>query len=176
MATSGISLYEISVPAFLRVLHNLENILKKGEEWAKAQGKSEKDLLEARIHPNMYALIYQIQRVSDSSKGAIGRISGVEAPKMEDNETTFAELYERIDKTVKYLESVDRSKIDGQEGKEVILMPGGNEYKFTALGFLTTFALPNMYFHTCAAYMILRGLGVEVGKMDYLGEAVRSRQ
>lgn len=167
----SLSMYECSIPVFLRYLNNLSAILEKGAKYASEREIDETILVNARLYPNMFPLSKQVQIACDVAKGAAARLSGVESPKHEDNETTFAELQARITKTKSFLESVDEANINGTEDKEITLQAGPNEFKFTGRIFLTTFSLPNVFFHVSTAYNILRHNGVEIGKMDYLGGA-----
>ena len=117
----------------------------------------------------MAVLTRQVQMASDSAKGAVARLGGVAVPSMPDTETTFAELYDRIAKTIAFIDSVDTAAIDGAADREVILKMSSGEIPFTGQSFLLTFAVPNFMFHTTMAYAILRHNGVDVGKMDFLG-------
>ena len=163
------SLYNASIPVFIRGLTNLTAILKKGEAHADEKSIAHSTLLNTRLHEDMAVLTYQIQRASDTAKGAGARITSTEIPAMEDNETTFADLYARIDKTVEYLKGLDAGTFEGKEGAEVVLKTPNKEFKFTAESYLLNFAVPNFYFHVTAAYAILRHAGVPVGKFDFLG-------
>ena len=158
------SIYDASVPVFVTMLGNMRNWLDKA-----AAEKPEAELIEARLAPDMHPLPRQYQFVADSSKFAVARLVGIEAPPMEDTETTFAELRERCDKTIAFIESVDRSAFSGAETREVtIKFPNGMGYRFSGADYLRNFALPNFYFHATTAYAILRANGVSLGKPDYL--------
>jgi uncharacterized protein len=150
-----VSLYEISIPVFIRSLTNLSAILKKGETYATEKGIPHAKLLEARLVDDMAALPYQIQRVSDTSKGAAVRVAGIENVAMADNETTFEQLQARIQKTIEVLKSVEPTSMDGKEESPVVLKTGSGEMKFTAKSYLLNFALPNFFFHVSTAYGIL---------------------
>jgi hypothetical protein len=163
------SLYEISVPVLLRGLANLASILRKGEAYAKEQGVDPQKLLQATLAPDMFNLIRQVQSVSDAAKAAGARLSGIEVPSFADTEATFAELHERIAKTVRFLEGVVRADVDGQEDREVVVKLRSGDLRFQAMQYLQTFTLPNFYFHIATAYDVLRHQGVPLGKMDYLG-------
>jgi hypothetical protein len=117
----------------------------------------------------MLPLSGQIQRASDSAKGAMGRFSGQTPPAMPDTETTIAELRMRIAKTIDYVKSVPAEAIDGSEERDIVLKTPNGEIPFKGLGFLTGFALPNFLFHITTAYAILRHNGVPIGKLDFLG-------
>lgn len=164
-----ISMYRVSVPVFLRMLDNLTAFLKKGEAFAKESDINEEEFLGGSLAPDMFNLTRQIQIVSDVSKGCVSRLAGQEIPSYEDNEKTFAELYARIDKTREHLNSFTPDQIDNTEEKTITLKLPDREISFPGLFFLTSFALPNFYFHVTTAYNILRHSGVEIGKMDFLG-------
>jgi len=160
----SISLYDASIPACVAILTNLKNMLDKA-----AAEKAEAELIEARLCPDMYALARQVQFVSDTAKGIAARLAGIESPSMPDTEASFAELKERCDKTIAFLQSVDAAAIEAGAGREIeIKFPNGGGMRFDAITFLTGFALPNLYFHASMAYAILRKEGVSVGKMDFL--------
>jgi hypothetical protein len=150
-----VSLYEISIPVFIHSLTSLSAILKKGEAYADEKGIAHSKLLDARLVDDMAALPYQIQRCSDTSKGAAVRIAGIDNVAMPDNETTFEQLQARIHKTIEVLKSVDPKSMDDKDESPVILKLGGGEIKFTAKSYLLTFAIPNFYFHVSTAYGIL---------------------
>lgn len=165
----SISLYQASVPVFKKMLVNLKAILAKAEAHATAKKIEPSALLTARLYPDMFALPRQVQIASDSAKGACARLAGQEPPKFEDNETTFAELGERLDKTIAFLDTLQAAQIDGQEDRDIVLTPGGRTMQFKGLPFLLNWALPNFYFHVMTAYAILRHNGVEIGKKDFMG-------
>jgi len=167
----SLTMYECSIPVFLRYLNNLSALLKKGTSYASEKEIEYSILVNARLYPNMLPLSRQVQIACDVTKGAAARLSGVEPPKHEDKETTFEELQDRIAKTKTFLESIDEADINGTEDKEILLQAGPKEIKFTGRIFLTTFALPNLLFHVSTAFNILRHNGVDIGKMDYLGGA-----
>lgn len=164
-----ISMYSASVPVFKNMLGNLSHLLDKAQAHAEARKFDPAVLVEDRLAPDMLPLRKQVQIACDAGKNGVARLSGVEAPKFEDTETTFAQLKERIRKTLDYLDSVPRSQLDGCEDKD-ITFPVGREATRTmkAEAYLLNWALPNLFFHTTTAYAILRHNGVELGKSDYL--------
>jgi len=117
----------------------------------------------------MFPLSRQVQIACDSAKGAVARLSGVEAPKHEDSEQTFEELQARIRKTLDFIASVKPAQIDGSEEKEIVLKLRGKDVSFKGAQYLQGFAFGNFYFHVTTAYNILRHNGVELGKSDFLG-------
>ena len=164
-----ISMYEASVPCFVRTLQNLSNILDRAQAFADSKKIDVTVLTGARLYPDMLPMARQIMIASDTIKGAVGRLGGVEIPKYEDTEQTIAELKARVAKTIAFAQSVGAAQIDGSEDKEIVLKLGGKEVTFTGLQYLLAFVLPNFYFHVTTAYAILRHNGVEIGKSDFLG-------
>jgi len=164
-----ISMYTASTPRLANTLKNLSAILTKAEAHAEARKIDPAVLIGARLYPDMFPLSRQIQIACDSAKGAIARLAGLDGPKHEDTEKTFAELQQRIALVVAFIESVPPEQIDGSEDRKITLNLRGQETVFTGLQFLTGFVLPNFYFHTVTAYDILRHNGVEIGKRDFLG-------
>lgn len=164
-----LSLYDVSVPLFLRALRNLDAILDQGAAWAAEQGRPESVLTEARLIEDMQPLTAQVQRASDAAKFVCARIGGIEVPAMADDEQTIAELKARIAKTIAVLDGVPRDAFDGKEDVPVELKTRRATMLFTARSYLLDFALPNFFFHVTTAYALLRQAGVPIGKMDYIG-------
>ena len=159
------SLHASSVPAFIAMLTNIKHWLDKA-----AKEGNEAELIAAKLADDMLPLSRQIQMASDSAKGAGARMTGTEAPAMLDEESTFAELKARCDKTIAYLESLDVDAFDAGASREVVItFPNGAGVKFDGHTFLTGFAIPNFYFHATTTYAILRAGGVAVGKQNFLG-------
>lgn len=165
----SLSMYEASIPVFVKFLSNLSTILEKGATHAEAKKIEPSVLINARLAPDMYPLSRQIQIATDVVKGCAARLAGIEVPSYEDTEATFPELQGRIAKTVSFLQSVSPSQIDGSEERSVTLKLRGQDVTFLGQDYLLNFAIPNFYFHTTVAYAILRHNGVELGKMDFLG-------
>jgi uncharacterized protein len=166
----AISMYQASVPVIIRTLNNLIGILEKGAMHAETKKIDPSVLVNSRLFPDMFPLSKQVQIASDIAKRGASELAGVEAPKFEDNETTFPQLIERLQKTVSYLNTLKPEQIDGSEEKTITLQMGGNSLSFQGMPFLLYFVLPNVYFHVTTAYNILRHCGVEVGKQDFLGK------
>ncbi len=164
-----ISMYQASVPVFIRVLNNLTAILDKGATHAEAKKIDPSVLVNARLYPDMLPLARQVQIASDGAKGAAARLAGLEPPKYEDTETTFSDLKGRIQKTTAYLNTFKPEQIEGSEERAVILQIRGQPVTFQGLPYLLNHAVPNFYFHVTTAYDILRHSGVEIGKADFLG-------
>lgn len=165
----SLTMYQASVPVFLRMLRNLDGLLDKAATHCQAR-KIDPDVLTAtRLFPDMFAMSRQVQLATDFAKGAGARLSGGEVPKYEDVEKTIPELKARIAKTVAFLEQLDASRFTGAEDREIVLTTGGQPRTFKGDAYLLNFVLPNFYFHVTTAYNILRHCGVEVGKRDFNG-------
>ena len=166
-----ISMYQASVPVFQKSLLALKEVLAKGAAHADAKKIEGNVFLTSRLYPDMFPLTRQVQIAADFGKGPVARLAGVEVPKYEDNETTFAELAARIDKTLAFIGTFKPGQIDGQENRDIELTIAGKPLLLKGQPYLLHFALPNLYFHMAMAYAILRHNGVDVGKKDFIGGA-----
>lgn len=165
----SITMYQASVPVFIRMLGNISKILDKAAAHAEAKKIDPAIFVNGRLAPDMFALCRQVQIATDMVKGGAARLAGIEVPCYEDKETTFAELQARIAKTVAFLQSVSAEQIDGSEERPINLKFGSHELNFLGQAYLLDFVLPNFHFHLTTTYAILRHLGVDIGKKDYVG-------
>jgi uncharacterized protein len=165
-----ISMYQASIPALIRSLNNLANILEKADAHATAKKIDPTVLINSRLSPDMFSLGKQVQIASDIARRGAARLAGLEAPAMEDNETTFPELVTRLQKTIDYVQQITPEQVDGSEGRPITLPMGKETMQFEGMPYLLYFILPNVYFHVTTAYGILRHCGVELGKGDFLGK------
>ena len=165
----SLSMYQASVPVLLHSLSAFEAILDKAAAHAEARKIDESVFIQARLAPDMFAFARQVQVATDMAKGGVARLAGLESPRMEDNETTFAELKARLQKTQDFIRTVEASQIDGSEDRDITLQAGPNTLNFKGQPYLLNFVLPNVFFHLTAAYAILRHNGVELSKRDFLG-------
>jgi uncharacterized protein len=164
------SIYEVTVPTLLRAFDNLAVVLDKGRAHAEQEKIEPSVLLNMRLHPGMFPLTRQVQIASDTAKGAVARLAGVEPPKFEDNETSFADLKARVEKTQAFLRSFKAAQLEGSESHPVVLKFPSRTLTFkNGWDYLLTFVLPNVFFHSTTTYDILRHCGVPVGKADFLG-------
>ena len=163
-------MYQASVPALLRGLNSLKQLLQKGAAHAEARKFDGGVLVAGRLFPDMFPLSRQVQIASDTAKGAIARLAGADVPSWADDETTLAQLVARIDKTIAFIEGFKPEQIDGSEQKSVTLKLRTGDRHFKGQDYLLGFVLPNFYFHITTTYSILRHNGVELGKLDYLGQ------
>lgn len=165
----SITMYNASVPVFQRMLGNLTVILEKAEAHAAAKKIDPAALLQSRLFPDMFTFTKQVQIACDFAKGATARLGGVDVPKFEDNEASFADLKTRITKTLAFIATVPSSKIEGSEARTINLTLGGKSFTYDGLTYLNHVVMPNFYFHVTTAYALLRHNGVEIGKYDFVG-------
>lgn len=152
-------------------LNALSAILDKAEAFAAEKKIDPAVLLGTRLFPNMFPLMRQVQIASDQAKNGASRLAGTEPPRHDDTETNFAELKARLAKTLAHVKSLDAKAIDASGAREVSFPLGPkNRGHMKGDDYLHSFVLPNFYFHITAAYAVLRSLGVDVGKNDYLGQ------
>jgi hypothetical protein len=164
-----ISMYQASVPVFLKGLANLKAILEKGAAHAQSKKIDDTVFVAARLYPDMLPLSKQVQIASDFARGTTARLAGAETPTWEDTEKTMGDLVARVQRTIDFIQPFAAAQIDGSEGREITRPIRGQPKTFIGLNYLLQYALPNFYFHTATAYAILRHNGVELGKADFLG-------
>ncbi|MFI5260426.1 MAG: DUF1993 family protein [Candidatus Paceibacteria bacterium] len=158
-------LYLYTVPVFIKSLGGLKTVLTKAEAHAKETGMNEAEFLADRLWPDMFPLAKQVQVACDNAKGAAARLAGVEMPKFEDTEQTFAELIARIDKTVEFLNSIPESAFAEAATRQIVLPYFPDKY-MTGFDYAREYALPNFFFHVVTAYGLIRKNGVAIGKAD----------
>jgi hypothetical protein len=163
--------YDLTINPMLHSLKNLDAIVSKAEAYADADKDIDPaTLIQARLYPNMRPFIFQIRVATDTAKGAAARLSGNTVPSWADEETTFAEVHERIGKAIDYLSSFKPGDFEGAENRAIELKLGPRTVNFNGKDYIADFVLPNFYFHVTTAYNILRHNGVVIGKRDYLGD------
>jgi hypothetical protein len=168
--TMSISMYDLLIPVLTRGLTTMSAVLDKAAAHAAAKKFDSAVLAQARLFPDMYPLVRQVQIACDTAKGAAARLAGIEVPRHEDTEVTLAELKARIAKTLDVVKSVTAAQLKDAESRAIeIKFPNGS-WKFTGIGYLTDFVLPNFFFHVSMVYALLRKNGIEIGKSDFLGD------
>jgi uncharacterized protein len=163
------SFYDATVPAFLQILGGLTGLLTKAEAHCNAKNIQPEVLLGGRLFPDMYPLTHQIQIVCDFAAKTCARLTGSEVPATSDTDKSFDELKQRLAKTIDYVKAFKPAQFEGAETKEVSFPAGPNTMTLKGQQYLSSFALPNFYFHAAITHGILRHNGVEVGKRDFLG-------
>ena len=164
------TIYTTSIPVFKQMLGGLREVLRKAKAHVTDKKIDPNALLQARLFPDMFNLLRQVQVASDFAKSVSARLAGVDVPKMEDNEQTFADLQTRIDTVMTFISGLDQTMFDQAASREIITQAGTpKEKRFTGQSYLLNYGLPHFFFHTTTAYSILRHNGVEVSKKDYIG-------
>ncbi len=164
------ALYASSIPLFKQMLGGLKGVLAKAEAHAVAKNIDPNALLQARLFPDMFPLLKQVQVATDFAKGVAHRLAGVDVPSMDDAEQTFADLQARIDKVLALMAGLNTAQFEGAATREIVTQAGTpKEKRFTGQSYLVNYGLPHFFFHTTTAYDILRHNGVEIGKRDYIG-------
>lgn len=161
----AITLYSASAPLFIRGLDVLSNLLDKAE----ASALSEAELFEARLAEDMHPFPNQIRMAAFGARACMARLAGIEWPKTDDTEASIADLRATLALTRSFISQMPPDAVDGSEDRPITMKVPSMELNFLGQGYLTSFALPNFYFHISMAYAILRGRGVDVGKRDFLG-------
>ena len=161
-----ITLHDASASMFVRSLNVLSGLIDK----AIAAGQDEAELMEARLAPDMRPFPDQVRMASFSARSCVARLTGQQWPKTDDSEASLQELKETIALSIAFIEQTPAKTFEGGEDRRIELRFPGVELDFDGQGYLTSFAIPNFYFHLSMAYAILRNRGVELGKRDYLGK------
>lgn len=165
----AISMHSASVPVFARMLGNMLVWLDKAQAHADARKFDSANYLQLRLAPDMLPFLKQVQIASDTAKGCVARLGGVEIPKYDDTEVSLDDLRARLRRTSEFVKSVPADGFAGSESREIVLpMRNRDPLKFDGEAYLKHFALPNFYFHATTAYALLRHAGVELGKSDFL--------
>jgi hypothetical protein len=167
--TMPISMYHGSVPVFLQLLGGLKGVIEKGEAAATAKKWDENTFLNWRLYPDMFTFARQVRQASEHAFGA-GRAAGVAVPELPAIDNSLAEMKARIDKTIDFLKGLRADQLDGREDAQVTITQGGQPRNFRAQVYLYHLAMPNFYFHITTAYNILRSLGIDIGKRDFMGQ------
>jgi hypothetical protein len=164
-----LSMYQASVPVYLQYLNATSGVLDKGAAFAEARKLDPAALLQARLYPDMHPLVKQVQIFTDQATRGISRLAGVEPPPFPDTENSFSELKARIEKAAVHVNSFRPEQIDGSEEREIVMKTPRGDLKFNGQQYLLFFSLPNFFFHATTTYSILRHVGVDIGKMDFMG-------
>lgn len=167
----GISLYDASVPVFVRMLGRLAVIVDKAAAHAREKGEGEGALLGSRLQADMYPLADQVRIAVDAAVVGAAHLAGAEAPRFADDEAGFAELSTRIAKGVAFLESLEAARFEGAETRSVSWTARGQAITVGSVPYLLNHAMPKFYFHLSMAYAILRRDGVALKKGDFMGKA-----
>ena len=163
-------MYTLSVPVFKQMLAALQAILAQTSEHVAAKTIEPDALLQARLFPDMFPLIKQVQIAADFARGIAARLAGIEVPAFDSSQKTFADLDALLAQTMSFLNSVNPAQFEGKEGIEIVLRPGTpKEKKLSGQAYLANYGLPQFFFHVSTAYALLRHNGIAIGKRDYMG-------
>ncbi len=164
------AIYTASLPVFKQMLGGLKTVLSKAEAHTVDKKIDPNALLQARLFPDMFPLLRQVQVASDFAKSVSARLAGVEVPKLADDEQSFADLQARLDTVLAFMDSLDMALFEDAATREIVTQAGTpKEKRFSGQSYVLNYGLPHFFFHTTTAYVILRHNGVEVGKKDYIG-------
>jgi hypothetical protein len=166
----SLSMYDASIPVFVRTLRNLDKVLAKAEAHARDKGVEPEVLLQSRLIFDMLPLVRQVQIATDMATRGASRLTGQEPRSVEDNETTFEQLHARIASAIAHLETFTPEQFAGSEQREVSFKSRAGELKFDGKTYLLAYVLPNVYFHVTTAYALVRQAGAPIGKNDFLGK------
>jgi len=164
-----ISMYAMSQEVFKKSLTQLLHLMEKGVASAKARNFDPNALAGARLAPDMFTFVKQVQLTSDFAKNSLARLTGVDPPKFEDSETTMDELVARVKKTLEYIDTIQASALEGSEIRDIKIPLRDRTLEMKGLPYLQNWAIPNFFFHYVTAYNLLRHNGVDIGKRDFLG-------
>ncbi|KAK3348152.1 hypothetical protein B0H65DRAFT_462541 [Neurospora tetraspora] len=172
---AGLSLYDISIPTFLRGQHTLKHLLVTATKHAQVNDISLQELPHWTLHPDMKPLTFQVQVASNTPKKFIDVVTGQSGVVFADDETTIEQLIERCQHTIDMLQKVEKKVVDEAHVRNntINLQLMAEVYNVTPVHYVMKFAVPNFFFHLQTAYAILRMKGVPVGKMDYLNNFLK---
>lgn len=166
----GSNMYIQSVPVFKQMLTAMKSVLAKAEAHASAHAIDPDAYLQARLFPDMFFLLKQVQIAADFARGVSARLAGVAVPSNDGKEETFADLTKMLEESVLFLDSLQAAQFDRSDEREIVLRPGTpKEKKFSGQAYLTHYGLPQFFFHVTTVYGILRHNGIQIGKKDYMG-------
>jgi hypothetical protein len=163
-------MYTHSVPVFKQLLTALKAMLAQAEAHAAAKSIEPDALLQARLYPDMFPLLKQVQIAADFARGISARLAGIDVPAYEGKEKSFADLDVLLANTMEFLAGVKAAQFDASETKEIVLRAGTpKEKKLGGQAYLANYGLPQFLFHVTTAYAILRHNGLPIGKRDFMG-------
>ena len=165
----SMSMYQASAPVFARASKQLRHLCEKAAAHAAAKKIDESVFLNGRLSPDMFPLSRQVQIATDFARGTVARLSGHEPPAWEDKEASFADLIARVDRAIAAVGEAKAAAIDGSKSRSITRPIRGQPHTFNGHAFLTTYALPNFWFHSTMVYAILRSMNVDLGKGDWIG-------
>lgn len=166
----SLSMHAATVPVFKQMLASLADVLAKAEAHALERKIDPEALLQARLYPDMFPLVRQVQIACDFARSVPARLAGTEVPAYEEAEQGFSELQARIASTLAFIDGLPAQAFEGSETREILLRPGTpKERAINGQGYLLHYGLPQFFFHVTTSYALLRHNGVAIGKKDFMG-------
>jgi uncharacterized protein len=163
-------MYAHSVPVFKQMLTALKTFLAQASAHAVDKNIVPDALLQARLFPDMFPLLKQVQIAAEFARSVSARLAGVDVPVVEGQEASFADLDTLLTQTLSFLDSLDPAQFDGSESRQIVLRPGTpKEKQLTGQAYLAHYGAPQFFFHVTTAYALLRHGGLPIGKRDYMG-------
>lgn len=164
------TMYMQSVPVFKQMLTAMKDVLAKADTHATAHAIEPAAYLQARLFPDMFPLLKQVQIAADFARGVSARLAGVAVPANDGQEKTFADLTAMLEESLLFLDGLQPAQFEAAEEREIVLRPGTpKERKFSGRAYLAHYGLPQFFFHVTTVYAILRHNGIQIGKKDYMG-------
>ena len=165
------NLYDLSVPTYRRVLTSAIAVMEKGASYFAEQGIDPGEVIDMRLAPDMAAFPFQVNSVRHHSLGAAkGLLVGEFSPPPDIPELDYQGLFKLLTDALAELDTLDADALNAAKGKAMYFRMGDFEIPFTSENFVTSFSLPNLYFHATTLYDMLRIKGAPLGKMDFLGK------
>lgn len=166
----SIPLHSIVVRDYVHMLKNIQLWLDKAQAFATAKPFDSANYLPMRLAPDMLPFTTQVMVACEVAKMGVSRLTGSEAPKLEQQDANLQDLRQRLEHTIGYLESFSPEQVDANPPAEVVVPQRGKPaLTFDAPGFVLRWSQPNFFFHATTIYALLRQAGVDVGKADFLG-------
>lgn len=166
-------MYFASFQQFKKQLGQLDKWLEMASAHAAAKKFDPNLFLGFRLAPDQFSFVKQVQTACDTVKLGASRLTGKEAPKHDDAESTIDELRARVRSTIAYLDGFGEADFASSAAASVT-QPRWEGKTMTGADYFVEHAVPNFYFHLTTAYAILRHNGVGVGKRDFLGALTMS--
>lgn len=165
-----LSLYDATVPGFIRTLTAISGVMAKGRGYYLSHAMDVESLPGERLCGDMLPFSFQINSIVHHSIEAIEGVQagtfGIPHPLAKDD---FGSLEAHVQSAIGKLKALTPDDVNDLSGKDVTFIVGDTKIPFRAEGFLMSFSVPNFHFHATTAYDIFRMKGVPIGKRDYLG-------
>ena len=160
-------IYKSTIGVMIRQAEALVGVLAAGREHL---GDEADAFINEKLIEDMLPFSFQIRAVCNSAWGNYEAMkSGTATPPPAMEITSYAQLEALLAETIANLKTIDPAELDSLLDRDLIFILGDFKLPFKGIGFLTSFAIPNFYFHVTTAYNLLRQKGVQIGKREFLG-------